>query len=547
MNRQQTEKNHENIAPASLPFRRRIGTLAVLVVLHLAVVLPLAYILNIWMDEASTLYTTEKGFLQTWRNVFADEKQAPLYFLLLSLWRAVSGGIFWARLFSVLCSALAIKFFVDLARRFFNENETRFVSALFALNPFLIWSSVEIRGYSLTILLSVLLMKFFAEAFLDAQKSEAERQTKQNFYFVPAAIVALYTNYYLGFLLPGFFLVLVGGKNFRAARQYFVRMAFVLLAIAPLLWIIKQQFAVNTGGFQPARSIVEGVRILWNNALTLLLPTEYYTPREQTWVSFIRIWLVRFGILAAAFWLAREIYVFAKTVFQNRRENGAIRFEPVVCDAGVGRIFVFGAVAATVGAFLLAAYFLLGWQYVELRHMAVWFAPLGLFAFALLAFVLSRRSWILFAAVFAFLYPYSVYTNYAPLAKRGDWARVARFIEANEAANQPIIVFQNYDALCLPYHYRGANKILPDEKFFAWSFEAEPSSADALRTQIEFVVSKIPADAEKIWLATEELCQHEESRRACEPLEKFVEANYTIELEKEFYLEKVRLLRKKTK
>jgi hypothetical protein len=67
----------------------RLGVSAV-IIFHLLIALPLAYILNIWVDEASSLYTTENGLLQAFRNVFADEKQAPLYFLLLSLWREIN-------------------------------------------------------------------------------------------------------------------------------------------------------------------------------------------------------------------------------------------------------------------------------------------------------------------------------------------------------------------------------------------------------------------------------------------------------------------------
>src|SRR5215213_6298783 len=77
-----------------------------LILAHLAVTLPLAYFLNVWMDEASTLYTTQNGFFQTFQNVFADEKQAPLYFLLLSLWRELNGSIFFARALSIVFSCL---------------------------------------------------------------------------------------------------------------------------------------------------------------------------------------------------------------------------------------------------------------------------------------------------------------------------------------------------------------------------------------------------------------------------------------------------------
>jgi hypothetical protein len=299
-------------------------------------------------------------------------------------------------------------------------------------------------------------------------------------------------------------------------------MLVVLAAIMPLLWTIKGQFAVNAGGFQTEKSFLEGARLVWNHALNLTFPTELSPQTESSSVSVVRIWLVRLGIFAMCFLLAVN-------GFRQINKN----------------ILSFGAISSVTAAFLLLAYFLLGEIYVALRHTAVLFVPLFLFVALLLSAVLPRKSWIFFAVVFAFLYPYAVYKSYPQMAKRGDWIRVARFIEAHETPNQPIIVFQNYDALSLPVHYRGVNKILPDEKFFAWSFEENPASAAALGKQIEFVISEIPMDANEIWLATEEICQNAETRIACQPLENFVQANYTIEKEQDFYLERVRLLRKK--
>ncbi|HEX9961244.1 MAG TPA: hypothetical protein VGB00_09950, partial [Pyrinomonadaceae bacterium] len=340
--------------------------------------------------------------------------------------------------------------------------------------------------------------------------------------FVLVAIVALYTNYYLGFLLAGCFAALLVLGKFKEARRFFLQMLVVLVAILPLLWIIKQQFEVNAGDFQAEKSFIEGARLVWNHALNLTFPTELSPQTESSIVSVVRIWLVRFGVFLT-------VFLLVKNNFRQIDKN----------------VLSFGAISVVVAVFLLFAYFLLGEIYVALRHTAVLFVPVFLFAALFLSAVLPRRSWIFFAAAFAFLYPYSVYKSYPQMAKRGDWIRVARFIEANEAPNQPIIVFQNYDALSLPFHYKGANRILPDEKFFAWSLEDKPSSDAALQKQIEFVISEIPADAEEIWLATEEICQAAETRIACQPLENFVRANYTIEKQQDFYLERVRLLRKK--
>jgi hypothetical protein len=63
-----------------------------------------------------------------------------------------------------------------------------------------------------------------------------------------------------------------------------------------------------------------------------------------------------------------------------------------------------------------------------------------------------------------------------------------------------------------------------------------------MRSQIDFVISEIPPDANEIWLAVNEKCLVSE---VCEPLEKFVETHYTVVRDERFYLERLRLLRKK--
>ena len=105
-------------------------------------------------------------------------------------------------------------------------------------------------------------------------------------------------------------------------------------------------------------------------------------------------------------------------------------------------------------------------------------------------------------------------------------------------------MFKAFDALALAYYYKGANKILPDERLFDWELEAEAGSAESWRGQTGFIISEIPPDAPEIWLLTNEKCAVKD---ACRPLENFVAANYTVISEKDFYKEKVRLLRKRQK
>ncbi len=67
---------------------------------NLLVTLPLAWLLNIWQDEAYTLQTTSNGVAYAFHQALSFEQNAPLYFVLISLWRSLGDGIFYLRLFS---------------------------------------------------------------------------------------------------------------------------------------------------------------------------------------------------------------------------------------------------------------------------------------------------------------------------------------------------------------------------------------------------------------------------------------------------------------
>lgn len=486
-----------------------------LIVLHLAITLPLAYILNIWVDEASTLYNTEQGFIHTLQNISQTEKQAPLYFMLLSLWRDLDGSIFFARLFSIICSCLAIKFFYDLAHRFFSEKQTILITTFFALHPFLIWNSLEIRLYTMIILLSVLLLKFFADGYLNST-------SRSRIAFIITAIIGLYTNYYIGFLLVGGFLGLLVLRRWQSAKTYFWQMFIVGLAFLPLVWEIKTQLDINTSGHKEIIHLIDGIRTLWGHFLTIIFPTELLAPEETTKISFLRVWLIRFGLLGV-------ILLLVKNKFRAVDE----------------KVLLFGVFSTVILGFMLFAFSILGGSYIALRHSSVLFVPLILLVASIFVNLLPEKGWIVLAIIFALLFPYSIYTIYPTFAKRGDWKNIAKFIEANERPNQPILTSQCYDAIALPYHYHGKNKILPDERFFEWDLEDSIKSENGYKEQIEFLISKVPSNVEYLWLATRDTCHREETAPSCRPLENFVEKNYTIEIEKDFYLQKLRLLRRK--
>jgi len=494
--------------------------LAFILLLHLAITSILAYFLNIWADEASTLYTTENGLFATLTNALQNEKQAPFYFLILSIWREFSDSVFYARLFSIICGLLTITIIYKISRKLWRYKTAAFVTFFFAVHPFLIWTSLEIRVYALTLLMATLLIKFFFDGYVESSSSATARS---RIFFILTSVFSIYTNYYLGFILVGCLAALVVLKKWHELRNYFFHMAFVGVFILPLLWAVKMQFDVNTGGYIQETSFLEGLQILWNHFLSFVLPTELFPPEDATLVSLVRVWLVRLGALLVVVLLLRR---------KKRLDNYT---------------YGLGAIAVVVFAMLFAAYFALSELYIALRHAAVWFPPLFLFVASVIVAVRPKeiRSRYYFAAVVVLItlfYSYALFNLYPDITKRGDWARVGQFITENEKPGQPVIVFTNYEALALKYTYNGKNKVLPEENYFSWNYEGEFGSEDTWRKQIEYVISKIPAESEQIWLVTEDGCQ---TTDGCLPLENFVRANYTVEIKRDFYKERVRLLRKK--
>ena len=101
----------------------------------------------------------------------------------------------------------------------------------------------------------------------------------------------------------------------------------------------------------------------------------------------------------------------------------------------------------------------------------------------------------------------------------------------NETPNQPEIVFTALEALALPYHYRGAHHIPPNENFSIGNWK--PRSEARMRGAGKLITSfhKFRRRRKKIWLLTNEKC---DAGQSCLPLENYVEAHYTVIQEEKF-------------
>lgn len=479
---------------------------------YLCLTLPLAWKLNLWIDEASTLQTTSRGLRNAIDMALSYELQAPLYFALLASWRMLSSAIFHARLFSVLCIALMLLMMVGVARRYLPTIHPKWVVLAIAFNPFTVWAATEARVYALVLLLGALLFWLFFEGYI----AESPRRSARWGYGL-VALLALYTYYYLGFLLFAHGCALLLLRRWRTAGAFLGAMMMVGVGFAPLLLQIPGQMNGYSGAVEQRQSFKAGVQMLSWRLQEQILPVGWHSLEVGR-----RGMLMAFGLL-----------VLVLVVRRIRQ-----RATPAHC--------VIWTTSIITSACLLAAYLLTSPEFLEARHSTVLFLPAILSVFAIFTLFTHRRAILGGVLVLCFFSTTSLMATYAYPAKTGDWERVACYLMSAEQREQPILIFQAISAAPLSHYYAGVNRLIPvpqAEQFHGFN---HPDSVLKSEAQLHAILAQIPGKQERLWLVTDELCRSVNLDLNCGILESFVEKYYEVEVSQNFYRSKVRLLRRKS-
>lgn len=537
------------------------------VLLNLAITVPFAALLNIWIDEAYTLDTTGLGLAHAWVEAIRFENQPPLYFLLLALWRQLNDSIFFSRLFSCLCIALTIYCAPLLSRRYLPKLDPCWLTLSLALHPYAIWAALEIRTYALGILLSELLLICFFDAYLttspslNVQSPNAQLAARQlparqpvlnraGIVYGLVAIAALYTNYMLGAILIANWVTLLLLKRRSEIFSNTVVLAIVGLLFAPMLMNLASQLASQTSALgSPRNSFLGTLRSVMGRSLLYVLPSEF-----SGWPA---LWTgIRYGVLALGLGLGIRRWRW----FKEEQVAIASLFFTTLFTL----VFVLDLTDHAAG--------------VE-RYGYPLFVVTLLFVFSLLSLLSFRqRSLCVWAIVTCCFCAASLLQTYSPLAKGGDWQRVATYLETYEQANQPIAVFSAEGALPFKYHYKGINPILAlpplpvegryDLRNFVLKDETQveaairgvrrsPSSAkagtqspdaqppDAQPPELPEQFWLIEAPAHMVVRGSEKRCEIWQIDLNCQALDGFVARYYDVTEHQSFYDANVKKLRRK--
>lgn len=467
-----------------------------------AVTLPLAYVLNLWQDEAYTLHATAFGAGYAFSTALSFEQNAPLYFVLIALWRHFGESVFFLRLFSVGCALATAALTPALARRYVPRIDERLVTASIVCNPFFLWAALEMRVYAFVILLSALLLLAFYDAFI-AERPPAVLTAA----YAACAALALYTQYYLAFLIAAQGVALLVLRRPTLTR-FICAAAAAALAFAPLLAAVPGQVQNFRGGFTAPSSTFETMGVLLSIAARYVLPLGI--PHAAIAYSGVAL------ALAAAAIAARRSF----------RARGDVLI-PIVTAAAL--------VLFAIALFVMRVH-------VLNRHVASLYIPCVLSAYAALSFLRSPRrapaTRIWFAASLA-LSIVAIVATYVPLAKPGDWIRATAYLRAAERPGEPIAVFQAENALPFAYYYRGPNAIVPI-----------PRGVDFRRYDVtQFVIANprvldrtLPR-AKRLWLVTAGECASANIQFGCDVLDRYVATHFATESDARFFGSRIRRLR----
>jgi uncharacterized membrane protein len=399
----------------------------------------LASHLNVWEDEVYSLNTSSKTFQYALHQSIYFESQPPVYFLILTLWRFFSDSILWARLLSVFLTFLSLGFLYQFIKKIATKKIATLFSILFLLNPLTVFTLLEIRTYALVLFLSLLITIIFYNTYYNDKTTLTSRLI-----FSLVAIVALFTQYYLGFLLFANGIVLISTRKSKALYQYLLDMIIPLILI--LFYLPQILLSLNVH----SSSIVAPVRSFngfMKGASTLLLNS-----------TFGRLFPFNLTEHSLWYWIFRGIIIILLIVSVKYSEikDGLRSLTPFVL------IFI--------PLYFLFSYIL--WAFGESgianKYTTVMFIPVFMVMVFLFARLIKTKTLNLWFIILVLLSSASNFHTYNKLYKVNDYRSLASYLEEHGGNQQPIFVYRNITAENLSLYYKGSNEIVPLPRSFPY-------------------------------------------------------------------------------
>ncbi len=478
------------------------GIVPVIMAVHFAVCLWLCNTLNVWIDESYAMQTTSRSLAYAVDQAIGFEEHPPFYFALLWLWRSINESVFWGRALSALSTLLFLAVVWRVVTIALPKIHPAWVVGPIAVNPIVLYAGSEMRAPAVVLLVSGLLVWLFIEGFL----ADSPRRYARAAYLV-VSVIALYTYYYLGFMLLANGLVLLMTRRWRLIFVYYGMMAVVGLAFLPMVLTFPDQSRSFDSRTPFGLTFFGGVRLMIERIQAYVWPS-----RGLPLDGKLR-WIVP-GILGAG---------VSFTLFARRREIG----RPLV---------LLLAMTAAVGMLLAMVAWQLGWRAMLDRHALLILLPSYLCLYGVISLwsdASRRKVLIAWTTIVALSTALALDSAFGRLAKSGDWNRITTLIEAHERPQEPILVFPSISAVPFSYHYKGINEVIAiprPEEFLRYNYQE-----DSLQSEDEIVAAldRVPYVPESVWVVVNcdpESCGYLDVSYNLDILERYVVNTYTVDL-----------------
>ncbi|MBD5606978.1 MAG: hypothetical protein IAI48_18110 [Candidatus Eremiobacteraeota bacterium] len=392
---------------------------------YLAVAAIVSTQLGTWTDEEYTLATTAHGPVYAFGRALTYELQAPLYFVLEAIWREANASIWWARLPSILCTALSFGVFARIGRRIAPERDPLPFVLIAGLNPFVVYAGFEIRLYAFALLAAGVMWLLFDAGFVSGAS------TRARILLVVTSVLAIYTQYFLAFALVGFGCALLAMRRWKALGAFVAICVPIGLAALPLAIRAHHQ----VGGYV---TVAPPLGALLRQAA--LHPwTEFIFPWDSDWdevrgvrLAYDVVVVIGFGVIIAAM--------------------------PRLRRSDLGWIACAVSIEATYLALLAAVRLEL-----NSRHYVALYVPVAAATYAVACGILrgSRPRYALVFGLSAALVVAGTVTRYRALAQPGDWRRVAAYVRAEARPGDAIVVYAADSVAPFERQYHGDLPVVP--------------------------------------------------------------------------------------
>ncbi|WP_082682222.1 glycosyltransferase [Haloferax profundi] len=268
----------------TIPRKKRLGALAVVLVVAMALRIGALTRWSLWLDEIYTV-TFRAAVPIGELLVIPWDPHPPLYFVLLRLWMSVAGQTqFGAGLFSVVFSVATVGMVYLLAGRLYDDLTGLVAASLVTVSTMHIHFGRTIRMYSL--LTFLILASWYTYLHLP------ERNRWSALTYLVVTIAMLYTHVYAVFVLlaqHGYTLLTESSREFK--RRWIALQVAVSLLYLPWVYVLSQQVLGQVADAERAGTAISWIpapstELLRDTFLMFAGFPSYYPIFNDSWVAW---------------------------------------------------------------------------------------------------------------------------------------------------------------------------------------------------------------------------------------------------------------------